>query len=128
MGYKSGTVEALNLRSGKRLFALGRQGAPVTDMTLSLAMAYGVATSGNGHLSLFDANSGEEYISFTAHTQPIIEVEVTRDGRYLTTRSANGQFRLWETSWKLGERKQATSISWLPSAGALGKLGKLLGR
>lgn len=128
VGYKSGTVEALNLRSGKRLFALGRQGAPVTDMTLSLAMAYGVATSGNGHLSLFDANSGEEYISFTAHTQPIIEVEVTRDGRYLTTRSANGQFRLWETSWKLGERKQATSISWLPSAGALGKLGKLLGR
>ena len=128
VGYKSGTVEALNLKSGRNLFTLERQTGPVTDVQLNLAMAYGVATCGNGHLSLFDLNSGEEYISFTAHTQPIVEVEVTKDGRYLTTRSANGQFRWWETSWKLGERTSATSVSWLPSAGALGKLGKLLGR
>lgn len=127
-GFDDGTLRAFELKSGKILFQVRWDVGALTSVKVNAAMAFGVAVSQTGRLTVFDLATGQDYVSFTAHTQAIPQLEMTDDGRYLLTHSQRGQFRMWETCWSLKEKEGAPPIPWLPSNSTLGRLGKFLGR
>jgi serine/threonine protein kinase len=126
-GYKDGTLRAVDIKSSKELFSVNWDVGALTGVKINRALAFGVAVSQTGRLTVFDLSTGKDYLSFTAHSHPIGQLEMTDDGRYLLTRSTKGQFRLWETCWALNDAEGMAPIAWLPT-GALGRLGKFLGR
>ena len=129
-GFQDGTFRAIDLNSGKELFSVQWDIGHITGIKVNRSLAYGVAVSANGKFVVFDLRTGQSYISFTAHSQGIPQLEMTDDGRFFLTRSRDGQFRLWETCWKLQDHEGSAAVGWL-DAGAgstLGRLGKFLGR
>ena len=126
-GYNDGTLRAVEVKTGKEIFHVHWDVGALTGVKINRALAFGVAVSQTGRLTVFDLGSGREYVSFTAHSQAIPQLEITDDGRYLLTRSSNGQFRLWETCWTLNQKEGTAPIPWLETGG-LGRFGKFLGR
>ena len=129
-GFEDGTLRAFDTETAKEMFCVKWDVGALTGVKINRALAYGAAVSKTGRLTVFDLSTGKEFITFTAHTQSITQLEMTDDGRYLLTRSTNGQFRLWETCWLLKDNEGAAPISWVPTSAAspLGRFGKFLGR
>lgn len=127
-GYEDGSVRAIEIKTGKELFSVKWDIGPVIGIKLNRSLAFGAAVSASGRLVVFNLDTGEGYLSFTAHSQAIPQLEMTDDGRFLLTRSKDGQFRLWETCWKLKDTEGAAGISWMDGGTTLGRLGKFLGR
>jgi serine/threonine protein kinase len=126
-GYQDGTLRAIEVKTSKEIFSVHWDVGALTGVKVNRALAFGVAVSQTGRLTVFDLGTGREYLSFTGHSQAIPQLEMTDDGRYLLTRSSNGQFRLWETCWTLNQREGTAPIVWLDK-GALGRFNKFLGR
>ena len=127
-GYEDGSLRAIDIKSGKELFSVKWDIGTIIGIKINRSLAFGAAVSASGRLVVFNLDSGESYLSFTAHSQAIPQLEMTDDGRFLLTRSKDGQFRLWETCWKLKDDEGTAEISWLDGGTTLSRLGKFLGR
>ena len=126
-GFVDGSVAIADLSSGKAYFEAQYDTGAVTGLNFNKAAAMGVSVSAKGRLTIFDLNSKEILRSFTAHPHPIEDLAITDSGRYFTTRTVNGEFRLWEIAWALSHRPGPIKVSWMPK-NPLGTLGKLFGR
>jgi len=123
-GFSDGTLAIAELRSRKVVFAINAENGPVSHFALNLRLAAGVVVTATGGFTIFDLSSGDVLERFTGHSGYIKSVTITEDGRYLCTHTDQGEFRLWELSWLLGDTTGSPTIDWLPR-GAFGKLGKL---
>jgi serine/threonine protein kinase len=123
VGFANGELVLAQQKSGRSLRTLKLENGAVTAAVVHLETALAVAVTDQGGLTLFDLSQGEVIDSFVAHADGVTDLTLTPDGRYLTTRSSSGQFRLWELSWTLSDRPGAREIPWLPGS-ALDKLGK----
>ena len=121
-GYADGTFAISDPRSGKVFFSQNYETGPVTGVAINMQVAFGLVVSSTGKLVVFDLTNGQIIERTTAHPGAITHLQVTEDGRYLTTRTIDGSFRLWELSWALTDSTSPLSIDWLPS-GLFNKLG-----
>lgn len=124
LGFSDGTLVVGVTKTRRVVFAVKQTIGPVTCASLNFQLGVGTSVSTKGGLTLFDLATGDVFERFTAHTDIVISVEMHETGRYLTTCTAGGQFRLWELSWVLENSTNRSTVSWLPRS-ALGKLGKL---
>lgn len=122
-GFSDGTLALANSSDGSLLFSVKHGETPITAAVLNLEMAYGISGDAGGELTLFDLASGGVIERFNAHAVGFDCIRLTEDGRYLSTRSARGGFRLWEFSWELSEEPAPNEIPWRPKP----SLGKRLG-
>jgi len=127
LGFSNGTLKIIEQKSGRVLRAINHKKGAVTGACLNIPMALGVTVSSTGGLTLIDLTNAEAIERFTAHNQSICSVQVSANGRYISTRTAAGQFRFWELSWLLSEQTGNPTIDWLPT-GALGLLGRMFRR
>lgn len=74
----------------------------------------------NGLLTLYDAQSGKLFNSFTAHVSAILGLNFSPDGRYLATSSTDRLVKIWDTtSWRSLAVLRLTgtdagNVAWLP--------------
>ena len=115
-GFSDGTLIVSRLKDGHPLFGINHEIGPVTGAAINASAALGVSVSSKGGLTLFGLDTGRMLERFVAHSAAVEELSITEDGRYLTTRSADGQFRLWELSWQLSDQPGHRKVDWLPQA------------
>jgi tetratricopeptide (TPR) repeat protein len=127
-GFSDGTLIISHVKDGRPLLGINQENGPVTGACLNLPTALGVSVSSSGGITLFGLDTGRVLERFVAHSDGIAEITMTEDGRYITTRSRGGQFRLWEISWTLSDKLGNRKIEWLPSTRRLSKLGKFFKR
>jgi serine/threonine protein kinase len=120
-GFSDGTLLLSNPKSGEPLFGINQENGPVTGAALNLGTSLGVSTSEKGGVTFFDISAGRALERFIAHADGVSRVTMTKDGRYITTLSHSGQFRLWEVSWALLDEPGNRQIDWLPSRRGLGQ-------
>lgn len=123
-GFSDGTITVGEASGTKVLFTTHQEVGGITDLKINIPLGLGVSVSDKGRLTVFDLNDGFQFQSFTAHSEAIKELQLNANGRYFTTRTEYGEFRLWETCWKLSETKGNIPVEWYPT-GALSKLGRL---
>lgn len=123
-GFSDGTLLFSHLKSGQPLFGINQENGPVSGACLHPESALGVSVSEHGGMTLFDLAAGRAMERFVAHVEGVVEVSLSENGRYLTTRSRTGQFRLWEISWGLSERLGSRMVDWLPKSRGLGHFFK----
>lgn len=127
LGFSDGTLYVLGPRGGKLMFAVNHKKGAITAARFHRGMGLGVSVTSGGRLCLFDlARGGEPFELFTAHNEPITGLQISSNARYVSTRTAGGQFRFWEISWTLSEESGEVVVDWWPT-GALSKLGRMLG-
>jgi WD40 repeat protein len=74
----------------------------------------------NGLLTLYDAQTGKLFNSFTAHINAILGLNFSPDGRYLATSSRDRLVKIWDTtSWRSLAVLRLTgtdagNLAWLP--------------
>ena len=124
VGFTDGTLCVGHRKGGRPLFTFHQESGAVGGAAVNLQTALGVSVGTEGEITLFDLSDGQVLESFRAHDEAIVDLSMTTDGRYLTTRSAAGHFRLWEVSWVLSDRVGAREVEWLGSS-AMSRLGKL---
>ena len=124
VGFTDGTLSVGRRKGGRPLFTFHHENGPVSGAAVNLQTALGASVGTEGEITLFDLSDGQVLESFKAHDEAIVDLSMTSDGRYLTTRSAAGHFRLWEVSWLLSDRAGAREVEWLGSS-AMSRLGKL---
>ena len=126
-GFSDGTLLISQAKTGQPLFGINQENGPVSGAAVNLGTCLGVSVSAKGGITFFDLSKGRILERFVAHAEGVKAVTMTEDGRYITTLSKSGQFRLWEVSWALSDELGSRSIDWLPSSG-LGAIGQLFGR
>lgn len=126
-GFTDGTLIMSHQKSGEPIFAINQENGSVTGAVVNLNSGLGVSVSAQGGITFFDLCTARVLDRFIAHAEGVAEIAMTEDGRYITTKSITGQFRLWEISWLLSDRKGGRQIDWLPSSG-LSKIGRFFGR
>ena len=124
LGFSDGTLMVGSVKNRRVVFGVKQTLGAVTGASLNFAMNVGISVSAKGGLTLFDLTSGEVFERFTAHSDAVTSVVMQENGRYLTTCTAGGQFRLWELSWLLENSTHRESASWLPTS-AFRRLGKI---
>lgn len=127
-GFSDGTLIISHLKTGDPLLGINQENGPVSGACLHVDAALGISVSDSGGITLFGLDTGRILERFVAHADGIAEITITDDGRYVTTRSTQGQFRLWEISWLLSDRPGNRKIDWLPTPKGLAKLGKFFRR
>ena len=126
-GFSDGTLIVSRLKDGHPLFGINHEIGPVTGAAINASAALGVSVSSKGGLTLFGLDTGRMLERFVAHSASVEELSITEDGRYFTTRSADGQFRLWELSWRLSDQLGHRKVDWLPQASS-SRLGSFFRR
>lgn len=121
-GFEDGSV--VIGAGGKPLFNASFDSGRVTGLTVDLAAALGVSISAEGYVTLFDLNT-KETLWRVKFPQPMVDIEITSNGRYLATRAQNSECWLWEVAWAISPRPGPISVEWLPTG--LGKLANLFG-
>lgn len=127
IGLKDGTLMITQRKTGQPLLTVRHDSEAIESAALHLETSLGVSVSRNGWMTLFDLSTGNLVERFIAHKDGIADLSMTQDGRYLTTRSSQGQFRLWEISWRLSDKRGTQKIDWLASS-ALEKLSRFFKR
>lgn len=127
-GFSDGTLLISLVKSGQPLFGINQENGPVTGAAINLDTALGVSVSEKGGITFFDLAAGRILERFIAHADGVREISMTQDGRYTTTLSSSGQFRLWEVSWALQDEQRSRQIDWLPAGGLGSALGQFFGR
>ena len=126
-GFSDGTLLISQTKTGQPLFGINQENGPVSGAAVNMGTSLGVSVSAKGGITFFDLAKGRTLERFVAHAEGVMEVNMTADGRYITSLSGSGQFRLWEVSWALSDELGSRAIDWLPSSG-LGAIGQLFGR
>jgi tetratricopeptide (TPR) repeat protein/tRNA A-37 threonylcarbamoyl transferase component Bud32 len=121
-GFSDGTLLLSLAKTGEPLFGINQENGPVTGAAINLETSLGVSVSEKGGITFFDLSAGRILERFVAHGEGVSRIGMTQDGRYTTTLSRSGQFRLWEVSWALTDEQGSRQIDWLPSKRGLGKL------
>jgi serine/threonine protein kinase/WD40 repeat protein len=114
-GFEDGSVVMGQLTTGKPLFQASYPTGRVTGLKVDLAAAIGVSISAGGCLSIFDLNDKETLKSLT-FSNPIVDLNITEDGRFLATRTENQEFWLWEIAWALTPKPGPISVDWIPKS------------
>lgn len=120
-GFRDGTLAWSEAKTGRSLYSVEQKDGAVSASVVNLETALGVSVSEKGGITFFDLSAGVVLDRFIAHADGVTDLSITENGRYITTRSSSGQFRLWEMSWLLSERPGQCEIDWLPKS-TLGKL------
>lgn len=113
LGLADGTVMVVDEKSGRRIFGADLKSGAVTGFKIAPGLSIGAAATSQGKLALWDLQSGELLERFSAHSGPVVDLQMSSDGRYLTTIDEAGQFRLWETSWHLVDAQGPPPVDWL---------------
>jgi serine/threonine protein kinase len=124
IGLSNGTLIMTNQKGGRPLFTFEQENGAVSAAAINLETALGVSVSTEGGITFFDLSTGEVLERIVAHAEGVADLSITQDGRYVTTRSVGGHFRLWEVSWSLSNRLGSREIEWLRGS-TLDKLGNL---
>lgn len=124
IGFADGTLLMSQPKTGRALYAVKQESGAVSAAAVSLETGLGVSVSDEGGITFFDLTNGSVLDHFAAHAEGVADLSITQNGRYITTRSHTGQFRLWEVSWSLSETPGRREIEWMPTS-TLSKLGKL---
>jgi len=117
-GVQSGKVVLFDVRTGKRLAALGNE----MDIVLAADVSADgklVALGGPGKIvKVFSVSDGKELYEAKKHTDWITAVEFSPDGKLLATGDRSGGILLWDSArggnaGTLAEHKDSiTSLSW----------------
>ncbi len=126
LGFQDGGLSWTHQRSGRSLFSFQPTGNPIISAAMNLETALGVCVDNAGEIHLFDLGQGRPLDRFVAHEDGITHLSMTCNGRYFTTRSRSGQFRLWEVSWLLSEKEGRSEVEWFPGS-VMGRIGKFFG-
>jgi WD40 repeat protein len=62
-----------------------------------------IATAGSGVVKIWDAASGKELLSLTGHSDTVLSVMFTSNGRRVISGSSDGTVRLWDISGRGAE-------------------------
>lgn len=123
LGFSEGSLVVTQPKNGRPLLTVKGEDGAISAAALHLETALIVAVTAQGAISLFDLRDGSVLETLVAHAEGVAEFSLTGNGRYFTTRSTSGQFRLWELAWTLSDRPGPCQVAWLPSS-TLQKLGK----
>jgi WD40 repeat protein/transcriptional regulator with XRE-family HTH domain len=86
-----------NAASGEKLLTLSMDGA-VTAVNVSPDGKRVVLASFNGAISVLDALTGNQILTWRGHTGTIYQVAVSPDGKLLATASGDGAARVWDAA------------------------------
>src|SRR5262249_49015976 len=79
---------------------VGRHSLSVPDEPLCVALAHDdrwlAVGLRNGVVKLYDAATGNERLSFQAHTKPVLAVALSADGGQLASGSEEGPVKYWD--------------------------------
>lgn len=114
IGLSSGKILVIESITGNPTFGLDLKAGPITGFRMVPGLSIGVAVTAKGKLVLCDLSNRQILEQFTAHTAAIVDLQVSTKGRYITTITDEGQFRLWETSWLLEAAKGPPPLKWFP--------------
>jgi len=100
---------------------------PVNSVSISpdgTKMAAGVADNGNGTVYIIDLISGENLLSFWAHSYSVPDMDFSPDGSLLATGAVDRTVRVWNSSTgemiqNLPQDGQGTAVAFSPDGGLL---------
>lgn len=98
LGSWNNTASIWEVASGKKLVSLPHAGIYIHAVALSADGRYAATGSNDrtGFLRLWNASSGEPLRKFSGHTDAVLSVQFSRDGRKLLTSSYDHTARLWD--------------------------------
>ena len=127
---ESGKVVLYNVKSGKRLTAIGDEVDAILAADLSPDQK-SVALGGSGKVvKVYDTSNGKLKYRIEKHTDWILSVAFSPDGKYLATGDRAGGLHLWEADsgralLSLMEHKAAIrALDWRPDSKLLASAGE----
>ncbi len=83
--------------------------AAVTGMTLSPDGAQLIVGSANNSLTAHNPANGQPLFQLPGHLTPVRSIAFSGDGKRIASRSADGEYRVWESTGRLREARVAES-------------------
>jgi WD40 repeat protein len=105
-GARDGSVQLVDLRTGKLRVAVGRHDAPVTAVRFAPSSRALVSAAADGRLIVWDVKRGTRSETLENPSGGVSQLAIARDGRTAYTAGQNGSMIAWDLSGKrrLGRR------------------------
>lgn len=107
------TIQALNWRTGDRLFSLNGHTAPITAIALSQDGKTLVSGSRDRTIKIWNAATGEEQTTLSGHCSPITAIALSADGQTVASSGCN-QYEIRDRQTQTTLRDRALRIWNLP--------------
>lgn len=102
-GSDDGKAKIWDLPSGKQVLSLDNK-EKVSTVAFSPYGKRAISTTDRGDINVWSIPSGTQEKTLRGHTKRVTQSEVTKDGKYLLTASADSTIRLWNLETGLMEK------------------------
>ena len=96
VGDESGTLLAIDLRSGETRFSSGLHKGPVTSLGISRDGTFLISGGLDEQINILESETGKSIARFSGHRGAVGGLRLSPDGHYLFSVSRDGTIKIWE--------------------------------